>query len=82
MGSENWPDLPEKWDYLVQLTPAPDGQFGGVLELKYDSLLRCRIVLARLGIDQALAHRHAKERAEQWMADWIARQPDGSLDRK
>lgn len=82
IGSEYWPDLPEKWDYAIQLTLAPDGQFGGSLELKYDAILKCRIVLARLGTDHAVAHRQAKQRAERWMADWVARQPDDSLGGK
>lgn len=82
MGSEHWPNLPEKWDYAIQLAPAPDGQFGGALELKYDAILKCRIVLARLGTDQTIAHRQARQRAERWMADWMARQPDGTVNGK
>jgi len=78
-GSEHWPDLPEKWDYFIQLAPAPDGQFGGALELKYDAILKCRIVLAHLGNDQIEAHRYARKRAEHWMAEWISRQPDGTV---
>jgi hypothetical protein len=81
IGSEQWPNLPEKWDYVIQLTPAPDGQFGGALELTYDAILKCRIVLAHLGTDQIVAHRHVRQRAERWMADWVARQPDGSIEK-
>jgi len=77
-GSENWPELPEKWDYAIQLSTAPDGQFGGAMELKYDAILKCRIVMAHLGTDVSVAHRQARQRAERWMADWVARQPKGS----
>jgi len=62
--TEYWPDLPEKWDYAVQLAPAPDGQFGGALELTYDAIVKCRIVVTRLGTDQSLARRQAQQYAE------------------
>ncbi len=50
-SDSRWPDLPERWRCAIELNATDDGHYGSTLELRLDGVLKCRMVMTRVGRD-------------------------------